>query len=91
MTATGVTVNVMWRWRTGNSIISEQTAFRQRLKRRLVSDLKSLLINLRNRLTPTWKVFRTFLTVTIITLGLEIWPETPILPKLLFSWRRLPM
>ena len=22
---------------------------------------------------------------------LEIWPETPILPKLLFSWRRLPM
>ena len=24
-------------------------------------------------------------------LCLEIWPETPILPKLLFSWRRLPM
>ena len=23
--------------------------------------------------------------------GLEIWPETPILPKPLFSWRRLPM
>jgi predicted nuclease of predicted toxin-antitoxin system len=22
---------------------------------------------------------------------LEIWPETPILPKSLFSWRRLPM
>ena len=22
---------------------------------------------------------------------LEIWPETPILPKPLFSWRRLPM
>ena len=22
---------------------------------------------------------------------LEIWPETPILPKLLFSWPRLPM
>ena len=24
-------------------------------------------------------------------LPLEIWPETPILPKPLFSWRRLPM
>ena len=24
-------------------------------------------------------------------LELEIWPETPILPKPLFSWRRLPM
>ena len=23
--------------------------------------------------------------------ALEIWPETPILPKPLFSWRRLPM
>ena len=25
------------------------------------------------------------------TTHLEIWPETPILPKLLFSWPRLPM
>ena len=24
-------------------------------------------------------------------MALEIWPETPILPKPLFSWRRLPM
>ena len=24
-------------------------------------------------------------------IGLESWPETPILPKPLFSWRRLPM
>ena len=23
--------------------------------------------------------------------ALEIWPETPLLPKPLFSWRRLPM
>ena len=26
-----------------------------------------------------------------VDLMLEIWPETPILPKPLFSWRRLPM
>ena len=31
---------------------------------------------------------------SIVTVGfrlLESWPETPILPKPLFSWRRLPM
>ena len=26
-----------------------------------------------------------------VGIELEIWPETPILPKPLFSWRRLPM
>ena len=29
--------------------------------------------------------------VDLVPKRLEIWPETPILPKLLFSWRRLPM
>ena len=29
--------------------------------------------------------------VLLAGVNLEIWPETPILPKPLFSWRRLPM